>query len=78
MSQPAKRLRWTRRPPSGPGRYWVRGDGKGEKGIVPVFMVRVHSRLRAACRGPNGQATLVADLPYEWAGPIPEPEEAPP
>ena len=73
---PAKPLRWKPRPPSGPGFYWVRGSGKAETGIVRVFMTRVRSRLRAVIRGPDGRTMLVAHTPYEWAGPIPRPEEA--
>lgn len=70
----AKPLRWSSRQPSGPGQYWVRYKAH-EVGITRVFMARVYSRLRPAIQGPAGKAILCSDVPYEWAGPIPKPEE---
>lgn len=65
-------LRWTSEPPTVPGWYWQRGGESEEPRVVPVVWCRADSgemELRICCRPYTPLSR------YEWAGPIPEPQE---
>lgn len=75
-----RRLKWTREKPTEPGWYWWRF----EKNIVPHMVYVVHESTmrpvqtdRMLILYPNSKKELdVETRGGEWAGPIPEPEEA--
>lgn len=71
-------MRWTLNPPIVPGWYWhrdplnERGDRLFQPKPVRVFEWPSHGPgLYAAWGG----ATLASEVPGEWAGPIPMPED---
>jgi hypothetical protein len=58
--QPAA-LAWTKKPPTEPGWYWARRPGQEDRPPSIVWIGKTE-RIPTGCD-------------YEWAGPIPEPEE---
>lgn len=75
-----RRLKWTKEKPTEPGWYWWRF----EKNIVPHMVYVVHESTmrpvqtdRMLILYPNSKKELdVETRGGEWAGPIPEPEDA--
>ncbi len=65
-------LRWATSPPSVPGHYWCRFDRS------KWFIVEVESDAASRLWVVEGVTKLLLRFygAYEWAGPIPQPEEA--
>jgi len=61
-----RRLRWTRERPTKEGWYWYKHDD-GQRIIGRLFHGGLHF--------PGGNFNSLKDMPGEWAGPIPVPEE---
>lgn len=72
-------LKWTSEPPKATGWYWIRINGD-EPDIVCINQYEEQGKkyLTMSAVGKN-YAILIESLTskstYEWAGPIPEPEE---
>lgn len=70
-------MTWTRKPPTEPGPYWMRG-GRGnwaERGII--VDVEIYPHLRPLNQVVILWGTMFPRVPpdAEWAGPIPRPKE---
>lgn len=62
-------MTWTTTKPTRVGWYWYRASG----GSLIVYVYQALEELY--CDFPDDSPFPVADLPHEWAGPIPEPTD---
>lgn len=66
-------LVWTKEPPTVPGWYWQRLIGR-ENTCTMAWITLENKKLR--CKSIFGDRQLTRFKGFEWAGPIPIPEEA--
>lgn len=66
-------LVWTKEPPTVPGWYWQRAIGR-EDTCTMAWITLENKKLR--CKSIFGDRQLTRFKGFEWAGPIPIPEEA--
>lgn len=69
-------MKWTTKPPTEEGWYWVHGVISGVVTMMEIYRSVTHpDEWRGACFGGDREFKRWGNLIDKWAGPIPEPED---